>query len=131
MFKNLNHFKKHTKNQEVSSILKVVFALSKSPHLHRELSNRPGMSVSHCITTNFGALKRYNITFRTKSHKRYTKFHVKYPAPGLYLWQIKRFFRQLTIYCGRFLSERRTNVFNLDKLSGKTLLHRHDNFDKK
>ena len=32
-----------------SSILKVVFALSKSPHLHRELSNRPGMSVSHCI----------------------------------------------------------------------------------
>ena len=32
-----------------SSILKVVFALSKSPHLHRELSNRPGMSVSHCM----------------------------------------------------------------------------------
>ena len=31
-----------------SSILKVVFALSKSPHLHRELSNRLGMSVSHC-----------------------------------------------------------------------------------
>ena len=31
-----------------SSILKVVFALSKSPHLHRELSNRPGMIVSHC-----------------------------------------------------------------------------------
>ena len=46
--KDLNLLKKHTKNQMASSILKVVFALSKSPHLHRELSNRPGMSVSHC-----------------------------------------------------------------------------------
>ena len=48
-FKDLNLLKKHTKNQDASSILKVVFALSKSPHLHRELSNRLGMIVSHCI----------------------------------------------------------------------------------
>ena len=48
-FKDLNLLKKHTKNQDASSILKVVFALSKSPHLHRELSNCPGMIVSHCI----------------------------------------------------------------------------------
>ena len=34
-FKHLNLLKKHTKNQEPSSILRVVFALSKSPHLHR------------------------------------------------------------------------------------------------
>ena len=31
-----NLLKKHTKNQEASSILKVGFALSKWPHLHRE-----------------------------------------------------------------------------------------------
>ena len=35
-FKDLNLLKKHTKNQEASSILKVVFALSKWPHLHRK-----------------------------------------------------------------------------------------------
>ena len=47
--KDLNLLKKHTKNQMASSVLEVVFALSKSPHLHRELSNRPGMVVRHCI----------------------------------------------------------------------------------
>ena len=36
-FKDLNLLKKHIKNQEASSILRVVFALSKSPHLHRVL----------------------------------------------------------------------------------------------
>ena len=35
-FKHLNLLKKHTKNQEASSILRVVFTLSKWPHLHRE-----------------------------------------------------------------------------------------------
>ena len=35
--KDLNLLKKHTKNQEASSILRVVFALSKWPHLHREM----------------------------------------------------------------------------------------------
>ena len=34
--KDLNLLKKHTKNQEASSILRVVFTLSKWPHLHRE-----------------------------------------------------------------------------------------------
>ena len=34
--KHLNFFNKHTKNQEDSSILRVVFTLSKWPHLHRE-----------------------------------------------------------------------------------------------
>ena len=34
--KDLNLLKKHTKNQEASSILRVVFALSKWPHLHRK-----------------------------------------------------------------------------------------------
>ena len=33
--KDLNLLKKHTKNQEASSILRVDFALSKWPHLHR------------------------------------------------------------------------------------------------
>ena len=33
--KDLNLLIKHTKNQEASSILRVVFALSKWPHLHR------------------------------------------------------------------------------------------------
>ena len=33
--KDLNLLKKHTKNQMASSILKVVFAFSKWPHLHR------------------------------------------------------------------------------------------------
>ena len=33
--KDLNLLKKHTKNQVASSILKVVFAFSKWPHLHR------------------------------------------------------------------------------------------------
>ena len=47
-FKNFKPLKKHIKNQEASNILKVVFALSKSLHLHRELSNRLGMIVSHC-----------------------------------------------------------------------------------
>ena len=35
--KDLNLLKKHTKNQMASSILKVVFAFSKWPHLHRDL----------------------------------------------------------------------------------------------
>ena len=35
--KNLNLLKRHTKNQVASSILKVVFAFSKWPHLHRDL----------------------------------------------------------------------------------------------
>ena len=35
-FKHLNLLKKHTKNQENNSILRVGFALSKWPHLHRE-----------------------------------------------------------------------------------------------
>ena len=35
-FKHLNFLKKHTKNQEASNILRVVFAVSKWPHLHRE-----------------------------------------------------------------------------------------------
>ena len=35
--KDLNLLKKHTKNQVASSILKVVFAFSKWPHLHRDL----------------------------------------------------------------------------------------------
>ena len=35
--KDLNLLKKHTKNQVASSILKVVFASSKCPHLHRDL----------------------------------------------------------------------------------------------
>ena len=47
--KDLNLLKKYTKNQEASSILRVDFALSKWPHFHRELSNRPGMVVRHCI----------------------------------------------------------------------------------
>ena len=34
--KDLNLLKKHTKNQEASSILRLVFTLSKWPHLHRE-----------------------------------------------------------------------------------------------
>ena len=38
--KDLNLFKKYTKNQEASSILRVVFALSKWPHLHREFSKQ-------------------------------------------------------------------------------------------
>ena len=33
--KDLNFLKKHIKNQETSSILKVVFALSKWPYFHR------------------------------------------------------------------------------------------------
>ena len=37
-FKHLNLLKKHTKNQEASSILRVGFALSKWPHLHRAYS---------------------------------------------------------------------------------------------
>ena len=36
-FKDLNLLKKHVKNQEPSSILRVIFALSKSPHLHSNL----------------------------------------------------------------------------------------------
>ena len=39
-WKDLNLLKKHTKNQEASSILRVVFALSKWPHLHREWPKR-------------------------------------------------------------------------------------------
>ena len=35
--KDLNLLKKHNKNQVASSILKVVFAFSKWPHLHRDL----------------------------------------------------------------------------------------------
>ena len=46
--KDLNLLKKHTKNQEASSILRVVFALSKWPHLHRESSNRPLAFVLSC-----------------------------------------------------------------------------------
>ena len=53
-FKDLNLLKKHIKNQETSSILRVVFALSKSPHFHREFSNRPGMVVTvPCKKTRF------------------------------------------------------------------------------
>ena len=37
---HLNFLKKHTKNQEASSILRVGFALSKWPHLHREWPNK-------------------------------------------------------------------------------------------
>ena len=33
--KDQNLFKKYTKNQEASSILRVVFAISKWPHLHK------------------------------------------------------------------------------------------------
>ena len=33
--KDLNFLKKHTKNQVASSILKVLFAFSKWPHLHK------------------------------------------------------------------------------------------------
>ena len=40
--------KKHIKNQEASSILRVVFALSEWPHLHRESSNRPLAFVLSC-----------------------------------------------------------------------------------
>ena len=35
--KDLNLLKKYIKNQEANSILKVVFAFSKWPHLHRDL----------------------------------------------------------------------------------------------
>ena len=78
-FKDLNLLKKHTKNQEASSILRVVFALSKSPHLHRELSNRPGMSVSHCISAIVD-LTITNHTFNFYSntllaHPRYANKH--------------------------------------------------------
>ena len=37
--KDLNLLKKYIKNQETSSILKVDFALSKWPHLHRKCAN--------------------------------------------------------------------------------------------
>ena len=37
--KDLNLLKRYTKNQEASSILKVDFALSKWPHLHRKCEN--------------------------------------------------------------------------------------------
>ena len=49
-----------------SSILKVVFALSKSPHLHRELSNRPEMSVSHCayLLTLLSIFECFEISYR-------------------------------------------------------------------
>ena len=47
--KDLNLLKKHIKNQEASSILRVVFALSNWPHLHREFSNRPLASAHNCM----------------------------------------------------------------------------------
>ena len=37
--KDLNLLKRYTKNQEAGSILKVDFALSKWPHLHRKCAN--------------------------------------------------------------------------------------------
>ena len=46
--KDLNLLKKYNKNQEASSILRVVFALSKWPHLHREFSNHPLAKFNGC-----------------------------------------------------------------------------------
>ena len=45
--KDLNLLKKHTKNQEASSILRVVFALSKWPHLHRAYVVSGGFGWTH------------------------------------------------------------------------------------
>ena len=47
-FKDLNLFKKHTKNQEASCILRVFFALSKWPHLYREFSGSAVSSDFNC-----------------------------------------------------------------------------------
>ena len=47
--KDLNLLKKHTKNQEASIILRVVFALSKWPHLHRKTAFCPySFSITVC-----------------------------------------------------------------------------------
>ena len=54
--KHLNLLKKHIKNQEASSILKVVFALSKWPHLHRKRGKSITLtehSCSHNLITCF------------------------------------------------------------------------------
>ena len=48
-FKDLNLLKKHTKNQETSSILSVVFALSKWPHLHRKTGKSITLTEHNCI----------------------------------------------------------------------------------
>ena len=46
--KHLNFLKKHTKNQEASSILRVVFALSKWPHLHRKRGKSITLTEHNC-----------------------------------------------------------------------------------
>ena len=68
--KDLNLFKKCIKNQEASSILKVVFAFSKWPHLHRELSNCPGMVVRHCNCKRFSCL--FNTMWNIFAQYKYT-----------------------------------------------------------
>ena len=73
MFKDLNLLKKHTKNQEASSILRVVFALSKWPHLHRESSNRPLAFVLSCSSKiiDFESLSFFiNLSLRVMSFSR-------------------------------------------------------------
>ena len=47
--KDLSLLKKYIKNQETSSILRAVFALSKRPHLHREWPKKTSFFARHCI----------------------------------------------------------------------------------
>ena len=53
--KDLNLLKKHTKNQEASSILRVVFGLSKWPHLHRKRGKSITLTEHNCTYCKFSS----------------------------------------------------------------------------
>ena len=63
--KDLNLLEKHTKNQVANSILKVVFAFSKWPHLHR------AYVVEGCLF-DFGTVFHYEIS----STEKYRGFEI-------------------------------------------------------
>ena len=46
--KDLNRIKKYTKNQEAASILRVIFALSKLPHITLSTGKRAVLIALHC-----------------------------------------------------------------------------------
>ena len=82
-FKHLNLLKKHTKNQEASSILRVVFALSKWPHLHREWGLSWIWYEQHCTVNQLTLPGRRLLSFCDSSKRRLISFESALPSKTL------------------------------------------------
>ena len=89
--KDLNLLKRYTKNQKAGSILKVDFALSKWPHLHRKCANERFilLSIVHAVWNDIRNLyhsywywlKWENILIFDSSWKESMYFSEKIPYP--------------------------------------------------